>query len=94
MHRPVGMYPTAFGKPPPPSELGPLNNMILRGPPIIVTPAMQTSAHMDNVVSTSILSLAPVEHACYKSWRSFLTFHCYASESTSLFNIYLLYLCI
>ena len=48
MHRPVGMYPTAFGKPPPPSELGPLNNMMLRGPPFPVP----GPAHMNAIVST------------------------------------------
>ena len=50
MHRPVGMYPTAFGKPPPPSELGPLNNMVPRGPPM---PIMQPTGFGDNAVSSN-----------------------------------------
>ena len=37
MHRPVGMYPTAFGKPPPAIELGPMLAM----PPV---------PHLPNVI--------------------------------------------
>eukprot|EP00794_Sanderia_malayensis_P018695 gene18695-20583_t len=32
MHRPPGMYPTAFGKPPPPSEISPISSVMARGP--------------------------------------------------------------
>jgi len=54
MHRPVGMYPTAFGKPPPPSELGPLNNMMLRGPPFPVP----GPAHMNAIIEMEMQSAA------------------------------------
>lgn len=56
MHRPVGMYPTAFGKPPPPSELGPLNNLIFRGPHVPVVQDMQV-AYLDGIVSTCACSV-------------------------------------
>ena len=49
MHRPVGMYPTAFGKPPPPSELGPLNDLVQGGPSAFPLPT--ASPFMEPAVS-------------------------------------------
>ena len=61
MHRPVGMYPTAFGKPPPASELGPLNNLIVRGPPVPIAPTRQTAAYLENIVCSIIYQFYIIE---------------------------------